>query len=82
MGIAKPSRDEPVDRLPYCLIGRTAEHLLGRSIEKDDTLIAIDADDCIHGRTDNAGQAYDDRFVHMRTEIASMAEPTMLADRT
>src|SRR5262245_40569927 len=45
---AEALRDEAVERLAHGSGGRTAEHLLRRFIEKNDALIFIHSDYCVH----------------------------------
>ena len=44
----EPREDEAVDGTANGLVRRAAEHLLGRSVEQDDALIGIHANDGIH----------------------------------
>jgi hypothetical protein len=59
MRFAKPFRNkavETVETLPQRLLGRTAEHLLGRRVEEHDALALINGHDRVHRGIQNAGE--------------------------
>ena len=55
-GFLERHRNKPVNRASYGVSRRTAEHPLGRCVEKQDAPVRIGGNDCVQGRSDYAGQ--------------------------